>query len=120
MMATILPYYTDQGPQGHGQYDREGVHCGLSTASEVSLKFLLPNYTNFEYVFFFSHYVVTELFLFGYSQTAKLHAAHFRRVVNPYDKCITSVRRRVVKTRNTSGIWLDHLYGPNTPLSVLN
>ena len=37
-------YYTDQGPYDRGQYDDQGVYCGLSTASEVFLIFLLPNY----------------------------------------------------------------------------
>ena len=38
MRATILPYI-DRGPLDLGQYDGEGVYCGLSTASEVFLSF---------------------------------------------------------------------------------
>ena len=37
MRATILGYYTDQGPQRHCQYDGQGENCGPSTASEVFL-----------------------------------------------------------------------------------
>ena len=42
MRVTILPYigyHIDQGPQGRGQYDDQGVYCGLSTVSEVFLNF---------------------------------------------------------------------------------
>ena len=28
-------HYTDQGSKGRGQYDVQGAHCSLSTASEV-------------------------------------------------------------------------------------
>ena len=34
---TPLVCHTDQGPEGHSQYDSQGVYCGLSTASEVFL-----------------------------------------------------------------------------------
>ena len=34
---TSLGYYTDQGPLGCGQYNGQGVYCGLSTGSEVFL-----------------------------------------------------------------------------------
>ena len=40
MRVTILPYrlsHTDQGPKGRGQYDGQGMYCGLSTAPEVFL-----------------------------------------------------------------------------------
>ena len=42
MRVTILPnaiIYTDQGPQGRGQYDGQGEYYGLSTASEMFLIF---------------------------------------------------------------------------------
>ena len=39
MHNTPLGYYTDQGSLSHGQYNGQGVYCGLSTASEVFLFF---------------------------------------------------------------------------------
>ena len=47
-----LGYYTDQCPYGCGQYNGQGVYCGLSSASEV---FLLPNYTNILVCLFYFH-----------------------------------------------------------------
>ena len=46
MRVTIPPLgcYTDQGPQGHGQYDGQGEYCGLRTASEVFLIFTTQLY----------------------------------------------------------------------------
>ena len=41
---TPLGCYTDQGPLGRGQYDGQGVYCGLSTASEVFLIFTTQQY----------------------------------------------------------------------------
>ena len=32
-------HYAAQGPKGRGQYDVQGVYCGLNTASEVFLIF---------------------------------------------------------------------------------
>ena len=40
-----LGYQTDRGPTGLGQYDGQGVYCGLSTASEVFLIFTTQIYT---------------------------------------------------------------------------
>ena len=53
MRVTILPlgYYTDQGPYGRGQYNGQGVYCGLSTASEVFLILTTHLYEYFD-VFF--------------------------------------------------------------------
>ena len=42
MKTTSRPYigyYSDQGLQGQGQYDVQGVYCGLCTASVVFLIF---------------------------------------------------------------------------------
>ena len=51
MSATIhtpgLGYYTDQGPKCRGQYDGQGVYCGLRTASEVFLIFATQQYQLF-------------------------------------------------------------------------
>ena len=40
-----LGYQTDRGPTCLGQYDGQGVYCGLSTASEVFLIFTTQIYT---------------------------------------------------------------------------
>ena len=79
---TPLSYHTDQGPYGHGQYNGQGVYYGLSTASEVFLIFTTQLYQSFS-VFCLSALFgdEPEVFLPKYSQTAILHAAHFRRVV---------------------------------------
>ena len=47
MRATILPqgYHTDQGPLGRGQYNGQGVYCGLSTPSAVFLIFTTQLYS---------------------------------------------------------------------------
>ena len=60
---------------------RSGVYCGLSTASEVFL-ILLTSYTIFLCVFlsFALFSDEPEVSLPKYSQTAVLHASHFRRV----------------------------------------
>ena len=65
-------------------YNGQGVYCGLRTASEVFLTFLLPKYTNILVCSFYLHLFSEEpeVFLSKYSQTGILHAAHFRRVVN--------------------------------------
>ena len=83
MRASILPYYTDCGPMGRGQYNGQGVYCGLSIASEVFLIFTTQLYQKSSV--FFPYALFTdepEVFLPKYPQTAILHAAHFRRVVN--------------------------------------
>ena len=36
---TPIGCYTDQSPQGLGQYDDQGEYCGRSIASEVFLNF---------------------------------------------------------------------------------
>ena len=74
---TPLGYYTDQGPQGRGQYDDHGVYCGPSTASKVFLIFTRQLYQDLSVIFLFAP-VGDEP---KYSQTAILHAAHFRWVV---------------------------------------
>ena len=70
------------------RYNGQGVYCGLSTASEVFLIFTTRLY---QYSSVFSLFALfseePEVFLPKYSQTAILHAAHFRRVV----KCIVEV-----------------------------
>ena len=71
---------------GCGQYDGQGVYCGLSNASEVFLIFTTQLY---QYFSVFSLFALSidepEVFLPEYSQSAILHAAHFRGVVNhPY------------------------------------
>ena len=48
---TPLGFYTDQSPEGRGQYDSLGVYCGQSTASEVFLIFTTKLYQYFS-VFF--------------------------------------------------------------------
>ena len=67
-----------------------GEYCGLNTASELFLIFTTQQYqlnlkTHFVIDFFlfalFSD--EPEVFLPKYSQTAILHAAHFRRVLKP-------------------------------------
>ena len=45
MRNTPLGYHTDQGPQGHGQYDGQGVYYGLSTATKVFLIFTTQLYS---------------------------------------------------------------------------
>ena len=42
-----IDYYTDCGPIGFGQYNGQGVYCGLSTASEVFLIFTTQLYQYF-------------------------------------------------------------------------
>ena len=72
---------------GLGQYDGQGVYCGLSTASEVFLIFTTQLYQYFSVFFLFALIIdAPEVFLPKYSQTAILHAAHFRRVVNDIAK----------------------------------
>ena len=47
MRATVIPYighHTDQYLQGCGQFYGQGMYFGLSSAFEVFLIFLLPNY----------------------------------------------------------------------------
>ena len=63
MRATILPglgYYTDQGPQGHGQYNGQGMFFGLNTTSDVFLIFTTQLYHYFIF-FFYLHYLVRSL-----------------------------------------------------------
>ena len=79
---TPLGYYTDQGPKGHGEYNGQGVYCGLSTASEVFLTFTTQLYQYFNVFFLFTLFSdQPEVFLPKYSQTAILHAPRFQRVV---------------------------------------
>ena len=67
---------------GHGQYNGQGVYCGLSTASEVFPIFTTQLYQYFSVFLLFALFSdEPEVFLPKYSQTAILHAAHFRRVV---------------------------------------
>ena len=51
---TPLGYHTDQGPKGIGQYDGQGVYCGLSTASEVFLIFTTQLYQYFSMLLLFA------------------------------------------------------------------
>ena len=44
---TALDYYTYQGPEGHGQYDGQGVYCDPSTASEVFPIFTTQLYSRY-------------------------------------------------------------------------
>ena len=70
---------------GRGQYDGQGVYCGLSTASEVFLIFTTQLYQYFSVFFLFTLFSdEPDVFLPKYSLTEILHAAHFRRVVNLY------------------------------------
>ena len=65
-----------------GLYVGQGVYCGLSTASEVFLIFTTQLYQYFSLFLLFALFSdEPEVFLPKYSQTAILHAAHFRRVV---------------------------------------
>ena len=80
MRVTILPLIVDHTDQGlYGQ----GVYCGLSPASEVFLIFTTQLY---QYMSVFLVFVLIteepEVVLPKYPQTAILHAAHIRRVVN--------------------------------------
>ena len=63
--------------------------CGLSTASEVFLIF--TRYINIlVFLFLFALFSdEPEVFIPKYSQTAILHAAHFRRIVNNFYNGIT-------------------------------
>ena len=54
----------------------KGKYCDLSTATEVFLIFITQLYQYFSVLSY-----KPEVFLPKYSQTAKLHAAHIRRVV---------------------------------------
>ena len=68
---------------GRGQYNGQRVYCGLSTASEVFLIFTTQLYQYFSVFLLFALFSYEpEVFLPEYSQTAILHAAHFRKVVN--------------------------------------
>ena len=59
------------------------MYCGLSTASEVFLIFTTQLYQYFSVLLLFALFSdEPEVFLPEYSQTAILHASHFRRVVN--------------------------------------
>ena len=79
---TPLAHHTDQDPKGHRQYDGQGVYCGLSNAFEVFLIFTTQPYQYLSVLFLFTPVSdEPEVFLPKYSQTAILHAAHFRRVV---------------------------------------
>ena len=83
------------------------MYCGLSTASEVFLIFTTQLYQYLSvFVLFALFSDASEVFLPKYSQTAKLHAAHFPRVVNTqFHKCYNQV------TRNDSSVDLnpDHI-----------
>ena len=65
---------------GLGQYDSLGEYCDPRTASEVFL-FTTQLYQFLVRLFLFALFSdEPEVFLSEYSQTAILHAAHFRRV----------------------------------------
>ena len=67
---------------GLGQYNGQGVYCGLSTASEVFLIFTTQLYQFSSVIFLFAlSSDKPEVFLSKYSQAAIPHAAHFWRVV---------------------------------------
>ena len=62
---------------------RQGVYCGLSSASEVFLVFITQLYQYFSAYFLFALFSdEPEVFLPKYSQTAILHAPRFQMVVN--------------------------------------
>ena len=82
MRATILPQAIIL-TKGHGRYDGQGVYCGPITTSEVFLIFTTQLYQYFSVLILFAlSSDKPEVFLPKYSQTAILHAAHFRWVVN--------------------------------------
>ena len=63
-------------------YNGQRVYCGLNIASEVILICTTHLYENFSVVCSFLMFSdKPEVFLSKYSQTAIIHAAHFRRVV---------------------------------------
>ena len=62
-----------------GQYNSLGEYCGPSTASEVFFIFTTQPYQHFSVFFIIALFSdKPEVFLSKYSQTAILHAAHFR------------------------------------------
>ena len=82
MRTTILPWAIIL-TKARGQYNSQGVYCGLSTASEVFLIFTTQLYQYFSVFFLFALFSdEPEVFLPKYSQTAILHPANFLRVVN--------------------------------------
>ena len=70
------------GLMGLGQYNSPEEYCGPQTASEVFLTFTPILYQYFSVFCIFPIFSdEPEVFLPKYSKTAKLHAAHFRKVV---------------------------------------
>ena len=49
---TSLGCYTDQGPRGNGQYNGQGMYCGLNTASVAFLIFTIQLYQYYIVYFF--------------------------------------------------------------------
>ena len=81
MRATVLPYAILL-TKACDQYNGQGVYYGLSAASEVFLIITTQQYQYFSVFFLFALFSDDpEVFLPEYSQTAILHAAHFRWVV---------------------------------------
>ena len=64
------------------QYDGQGVYCGMSTASEVLLIFSTHLHQYFSVIFLLALFSDEPevSFLYVYTHTAILDAAHFRRV----------------------------------------
>ena len=82
MRATIIPHAIIL-TKARGQYNGQGVCCGLSTAFEVFLIFTTQLYQYFSVFSVFPLFSdEPEVFLPKYSQIAILYAAHFRRLVN--------------------------------------
>ena len=75
---TPLGCHTDQGPQVRGQYDGQGVYCGLSTASEVFI------FTTQQYLYLCDYHAIVsyidkrEVLQQEYSQPLILPSLHFR------------------------------------------
>ena len=83
------------------------MYCGLGAASEVFLIFTTQLYQYFSVFSLFALFSdKPEVFLPEYSQTAILHAAHFRRVVNGFKYCMSdschNTKRKLSDTQNES------------------
>ena len=76
---TPLGYYTDQDPYGRGQYNSQGVYCGLSLCT-TQLCACLCNYNGT----FFSPFHKRVVLQQEYSQPPILPSAHFLWVVKYY------------------------------------
>ena len=78
-LICFIDYYSD-----YGQYDCQGVYCGLSSASEVFLisTFYYPNTHVYAIIMqYFTHLEKREILQQEYSQPPILPSPHFRWVV---------------------------------------